>query len=306
MRGVADQHQPLRRHPRGMVEAEWVARTRRSVAELAQKSAHLLFRLRQKGAVGQFEHRRTIGTLDRPDDRRAVADLVVGQRQQREGTGRIEDLERDIFMGAFMVEGTDDRGMIILPARHRDPGGLARRRVAPLRRDQQRRTDHVAGIQRHGHAGGAALDMGGARLHAQVDAVRRHCGLMDRGAQQLVLEHRAERTVIGVGNEVKRPRLQPVADPDVPDRAALAREPCPDADRIQHPPAGAGHRRGAAVEAGRQRDRRIGGVDDDRVEPMRGKPDPQGRTHQTAAQDDDVAVHASLYLPQRSATTPLP
>ena len=63
----------------------------------------------------------------RPHDRRAVAEVIVGQWQQREGTGRIENLECDILMGTLVMERADDRGVIVLPARDGDPARLARR-----------------------------------------------------------------------------------------------------------------------------------------------------------------------------------
>ena len=73
-----------------------------------------------------------------------MADCVVGQRQQREGAGGIENFVGDVLVVALVVEGADDRRVVVLPARDADPGRLPGRRLAPLRGDQQRRAGRAA------------------------------------------------------------------------------------------------------------------------------------------------------------------
>ena len=159
----------------------------------------------------------------------------------------------------------DDRDMIVAPARDRNARGLAGRRIATLGADQQRRGEQPAVLERDPHAGCVAHDLGRPRRHQQ----RRCCSAASAAsrrarAEQPVLEHDAERVVVRrSGSNRMPPGVEPVADPDRADRAALALQPLGDADRLQHPPGRARDRGGAAVISRRDLRLRIGRIDDD-------------------------------------------
>ena len=221
MRGVADQRQPLGGDPRRMMEAERVARPRRRSRQRAEEPAHPPLGLGEEAAVAELQHARRILRRHRPHDRRAVPRLVVGQRQQRERPRRVEDLERHAVVRPLVVKGADDRAMIVAPRRDGDAGSGAGRRVATFGGDQQRRAHRAAVVEPCRHARGLPLYRQRPRRHPQVDQRRVAGGVEQRPAQRLVLVHDAQRAVVLVGDEVERAPLQPVADPDLADRAAV-------------------------------------------------------------------------------------
>ena len=140
----------------------------------------------------------------------------------------------------------------------------------------------------------AAFHRLGPRPHPQIDMGRRRQRVVQRAPQQAIFIHRAERIVVGRGDEIERARLQPVADADLADRAALPGEPRADADRIEHPVAGARHRRGTPVEPGRQRHRRVRRIDDDTGDAMRIERHRKRAADQTTAEDENVrCFHAT-------------
>ena len=288
---VADQGHARVGDTRGVVEAEWVARPGRGHRELAEEPAHALFRFGEECAVAELQHAGGVLRIDRPDDRGAVAVGIVGKREQRERAARIEYLVRDVLVRAFVMECADNRGVIIGPARDRDPGGLAGRRVAALRDDQQRGADGVARIEHGGDARFGAVDRRRARLHAEIDMRRGSGGIEQRATEQLVLVHRAERTIVRVGDEIELARLKPVADANLTDRAALPCQRRADADRVEHAVARAGHGRGAAVEARRQRHRGVRGIDYDRRDAVHVERHGERRADQPATEDEYVCVH---------------
>src|SRR3546814_7886501 len=97
-------------------------------------------------------------------------------------------------------------------------------------------------------------------------------------------------TIIGIGNEIELARREPVADPDVPDLTALAGKRGAHAERVEHPPARARHRRRAPIETGRQHMIGIGGIEDDRRQTMRIARDPERTAHQPAAQHGGLSL----------------
>ena len=189
--------------------------------------------------------------------------------------------------------------MIVVPARDGDPRRLARRRVAPLRRDQQRRADDVA--VESSVDGDAAARPRRPRPRASSSAGRHAVAAL--AASNSVRRSSLFSYIVpsapssASGTKSSLPGASPSLTRIVADRAALPRQPRADPDRIEHPPAGARDRRGAAVEPGRQRHRRIGGVDDDRGEPVRVERQRQRRADQPAAENDDICVHAAALRP---------
>jgi hypothetical protein len=217
---------------------------------------------------------------------------AVDQRQDRERAGRIEDLIGDVAMRLFVRDRGDHRDMLIGPARDRDPGRIAGRRLAALGADQQGSV-HCAPVgERYRHAVEIAPDVDRFRRPHQGQPHGRARRLVERAAQVPILEHMAERAVIGGGFEQQRLGTEPVLDPDRGDRAAPAFEPLAHADRLEHAPGRAGDRRSAAVEGRRQSLVRIGGIDHHRPDTVLLQRDTKGEADKTSAEDDDVkAVH---------------
>jgi hypothetical protein len=161
-----------------------------------------------------------------------------------------------------MLDRHDDRGMIVAPARDRD---VRASRVGELRPSAPISSGAVSRLSSSAtrtplpsRTTSAAL-AGIIRVTFSAAIAR----VAQRRAEQPVLEHDAERIVALGGDRTEPAGLQPVADPDRPDRAALPFQPLADADRLQHPPGGARTRGRAAVILRRQRLLRIGGIDDD-------------------------------------------
>jgi hypothetical protein len=191
----------------------------------------------------------------------------------------------------FVRDGGDDRDMIIGPARDRNVRGLSRRRVAAFGGDQQGRGEQAPVLERDPHAAFIADRLAGPGRHQQLDPLRVPRGVAQRGTEQAVLDHRAER-ILHLSVEQDAARLQSVADPDGADRTGAAFEPFGDADRLQHPPGRARHRRRAAVIGRRVLGLGIGRIDDDRAKAVPVERQRQAETDQPAAEDDDVrALH---------------
>ena len=196
-------------------------------------------------------------------------------------------------MRPFVRDRGDDRDMIIGPARERDAGGLAGRRVASLGGDQQGRGEQAPVLERDADPGRVAHGLAGAGGHEQGDALRLRGGLAQGGAEQAVLDHRPERVLLplaGIEQDAAGP--QPLADPDRADRAGHAREPFGDAERLQHAPGRARHRGRAAVIGRGELALGRGGIDDERGEAVAVEREREAEADQPAAEDDDVrALH---------------
>jgi hypothetical protein len=188
----------------------------------------------------------------------------------------------------LVLDGGDDRVVIVAPAGDRDVGGLAGRRIAALGADQQGRGRQPAVGERHPNARRIPNDLGGRCRHQQAHLLRGRGGFLKRGSQPPVLDHDPERVVLVPGIEGDSAGREAVADPDRADRAALALQPLGDPDRFQHPPRGAGDGGGPAVEGGREHLLRLGRVDDEAREAVPVEGDGEGEADEAAAEDDDV------------------
>ena len=215
--------------------------------------------------------------------------LVVVERQKRKRPFGIENLERDIVMGVFVVEPGDDRGMVILPARHTQQRGIARWRIAPLGTDQQRGMDGGAVGKFGGNAMRIAGDRHGMRFHAQIDLLRRLCRFVQCAAKDTVFVHGAERILALARIEIELARFQPVAHPDRANRTARIAQPVGHADRLQHAVRRAGDGGGAPVMFGGKDHLRIGGIDDDRGDAMRIERSAQRAADKAAAKDENIS-----------------
>jgi hypothetical protein len=87
---------------------------------------------------------------------------TVVHRQQREGPRREEYLIGDIVVGPLVVQHRDDCLMIVLPPGDPNSRSLARRRIAPVRSDQQRRPKLAPVLECHDDTVIATLDAGDA------------------------------------------------------------------------------------------------------------------------------------------------
>ena len=193
-----------------------------------------------------------------------------------------------------MRHGGDDRRMIVAPARERDMSGIAARRIAAFRPDQQRRSGDTAVFQRNSHAARVAHDLGGVRGHHHGDVRRGFRRVAKRSPQKAVLEHDPERLVAFGRVELQPAGLKAVTHPDRSDGAALPLQPLSHADRLQHAPRRARNRRRAAIIMGRQRIFRIDRIDDDAGKAVPVQRHRQSEPNQAAAQDDYVS---SLHFP---------
>ena len=191
-----------------------------------------------------------------------------------------------------MLERRDDRDVMIVPARDIEARRLARGRTAALGRDEQCALHHFAAVERGGNAAGIAHHIDRAVGHAQTDILRLERGRAQRLAQQAVFEHDAERAFLFLGPEIEDSGLEAVAHADFADRAALPFEMPADADRLEHPPARARHRRDAAVKAGGDHGIGIGRIDHHRTDPVAVERDGERQPDQPAAEDDDVTFLA--------------
>ena len=227
---------------------------------------------------------------------------MVEHRQQGERATGVEDFPRDMVVRALVREGADDRCMIVFPARGADARGLARRRVAPLGGDQQRRLEDAAVVERDGDAVRGAVDAGGLAAPQQSDALARLRPGEKAGAQVAIFVHPAERFVVAFGRfEHQAARLKPVGDLDRANGAARFGQVIGDADRVEHPPRGRGDRAGAPVELGTVPLGRIDRVDDDGGKAGAVERAGEGEANQPAAEDDDVrAFHVTVSIARRA------
>ncbi len=159
---------------------------------------------------------------------------IVGHRQQGERAGRIENLVGDIVVRPLVAEHRDDRLMIVVPARDPDSGGLARRRIASVGGNQQRRAQVCAHPRatrpRHGRRdrpsslcdfhSSQMLRPASARAWSAARKWRFSC-IQPSGSSSS-------------GIEVKPAGLQSVGDRDRADRAAGLGKMLGDADRFEH------------------------------------------------------------------------
>src|SRR3546814_9503005 len=101
VRRITDQRQPFGGDRRGVVEAERIARARLEGRQRAEETAHALFGLDKESAIGELEHPGGVLRSNAPHDRRAMAGVVVGQRQQRERseehTSELQSLMRSSY-----------------------------------------------------------------------------------------------------------------------------------------------------------------------------------------------------------------
>ena len=297
MRAVAGQREALGGDLAGMMEAELVAAARPGKLERPEEAAHSLLYLCGKGAIGKAEDCRRILRLDRPDNRRTSA----GQhRQDGERSGRVKDLIGYIAVRARVRDGGDDRDMVVVPARHADVRGLAGRRVAALRADQQRRLDQPTILERNARVPAIAHHFARFGRGHQLHIGRGLGRVAQGGAQQPVLEHDAERAFMLPGLEHQPSWPQSVAHLDGVDRTAFRLNPLADADRLEHPPGRTGDGGGASVEARRDRCLGIHRVDDNAGKAVPVEGHGQRQADHAAAEDNDVRpVHwfSSIFLP---------
>ncbi len=246
----------------------------------------------EPGAFRQLEHRRRLIGGHRPDHGGPGARQ---HRQQRERTADIEDFIGGVGVRHFMVDRGDHGGVLILPAGGVDARRLARGAVAPFRRDQQCAVDRRAILQRQGDAIGITIDMDGTIGLEDGEVFDLGRGLRQRDAQVAIGEHRPHHAIIRVRHEIERARIQPVADPDTVDRAALAFQMRANADRLKHGEAGRTDRRDTAVETGGRGLHGVGRIDHGALHAMARKSDAQGEANQAPAKNDDVeALHGHL------------
>ncbi len=129
-----------------------------------------------------------------------------------------------------------------------------------------------------------------ARGHVERDCIVFGDGIAQGDPQFAIFVHDAERGIVMIRHEIELTGFQSVADPDLPDRATLARQTLRDADRFEHLVTGAGDRRGAPVEIGRDDPGRISRIDDAASEAVRGESDRERLSDQSAARNDYVAA----------------
>ena len=225
---------------------------------------------------------------------------IIDEREQREGPRGEKDFVRDLIVRARMRHRADHRVMMIGPVGDREARRIAGRRSAPFGDDEQRRREPRAVGE--GQRDAMRVDIARDHLRRHEQAHQRRFGKRrrEREAKLAVFDHRTERGGTRIGDEIELARLSPVADLDRADRAAVGRKPIGKAEHAEHLPHRAGDRRGAAVEAGRDRRNRIGGVDDLRRQTMMGKRDRQRLADKPAAGDQDIAAqyfaHAAALL----------
>ena len=81
---------------------------------------------------------------------------------------------------------------------------------------------------------------------------------IQHAAQIAVFEHFPEKTIVGTRNEIDGTGLLSVADPDLLDRATLARQPFAKPDCLEQLQARTRNRRGSPVEAGSEHGSGVG------------------------------------------------
>ena len=160
---------------------------------------------------------------------------------------------RDIVVIDAVIERRNDRGMIIFPIGNADACKRAHRRIAPLRRDDQRRTDHLASIKRHLRARGITLNNAGLGRNMEYNIFRGENALTQDAAQHPVFEHDTERFIISRSRKIKRAFLQAITHLDGVDRAAMRFELSANANSIKHPKTRTRHRTRAAIKVGGKR-----------------------------------------------------
>ena len=198
-------------------------------------------------------------------------------------------------MRPLVGDGGDDRDMVVAPARDRDAGRLADRRVAALGADQQRRREQPAVRRaRPGRRRASRTISAGRAGISRLTRSAAERAVAQRRAQQPVLEHHAERIVVGSsGVEDDAAGLEPVADPDRagsgsprPRAARRRRSPRASARRSWRPRWRGRHSAGASCVSGSAGSTTMAG------EAVAVERDRQRQADQAAAEDDDVrALH---------------
>src|SRR4030095_5604786 len=134
-----------------------------------------------------------------------------------------------------MAQRRNDRIMIIFPSGTADAGRLTHWRVAPFRRDQQRRGDNATVLQADRDTMFLALDLGGLCLPHQPDVLARFGPAAQRRAEVPIFVHPAKWLIILARVEGEAARSETIRNLDPADWAAWHREMVDNADRVEHP-----------------------------------------------------------------------
>ena len=169
-------------------------------------------------------------------------------------------------MIAFVTDGDDDAGLVVVPAMGGDPCALAQFGACAVGGHQQAGFDHAAVGQRDVDAVAARIE-GGHRGGPEIDALG--LGALDQRVDQMAILHHVGERLARLDIAAKRQEHRPcgvlqsgIGDHHVGDRLRGGCDLIPDSDGVEQPAAGGDDGGGAGIAARPQRQRRIG--DDDR------------------------------------------
>ncbi len=128
VRRVADQRQPMPGIGIGELQGERIGKARPLECQVAEIVAEPAFQLALKSGLILLENGARQMRLLGPDHR----GTPTRQGQNGERTGRQEMFLGRVIVGQAVGDRADDRGLIVIPARHTDARALAHRRAAAV------------------------------------------------------------------------------------------------------------------------------------------------------------------------------
>ena len=229
--------------------------------------------------------------------------MLIEQRQQGKGPGRIEDFPGDVLVALFVIERGHDRAVVIVPFGSNQPGLVAGRRLAALGGDQQAGGQFFTIVEHHAHPvlTPFALDRLGPGVPGDC---RFSLGRFEQGDANIAVGvHPAERAIFGTRLEIDPARLHLVGHRNRIDRATKWLKRVSQADIGEEVPAGGRYGGGAAIGPfggkllGRRPVHHVAG------DPLLRRGESQGHADQPTPQDDQVTPFAHLV---RSQVFPVP
>ena len=161
-----------------------------------------------------------------------------------------------------VVNDCDQCLMVIAPLRNRDASRLACPAFAAFGNDKQVACQYSAGFQGDPHARLIAFLRGNANRHVQRNQRLRGSSFMQFLPEQPVLKHLPQIAILFRRYKIERSGFQPIADPNLLDRAAMTAKRFPKAKRCKHFHACARYGRGPPVKARCLQRRRVGAIND--------------------------------------------
>ena len=195
-------------------------------------------------------------------------------------------------MGHAVRDHRNQRRIRIRPAGNANAGSVAGFRLAAIGGNGERRAEHPAIGKGQGRGHVVTDQAGDFSWCDQRDFGRRAHRRQQRGPQQAILQHDAER-ITGIARiEMQKLRRRAIGDANGANRAAIGIEHLAQPQRPQHPRRGAGDGAGAAIERLCRRCVEVLRIDDDARHFVARQGEGKGGADQPAPDDDDICVHA--------------